>query len=856
MSLVTEKSGPARDIPVVWGNVPQRNKNFTGRESLLEQLSEHLAQRRQTAVLPYAIHGLGGVGKTQLAVEYAYRNSDRYQVVWWISADQPSITRSILATLAPRLGLTDLTPGRTEDAVAAVLDSLRRGVPYSRWLLIFDNADQPEELRELLPQGQSDGHVLVTSRNHRWQNVAETVEVDVFARQESLEFLRRRVTGITPDEADRLAEELGDLPLALEQAGALMVETGMPVGEYLKLLQAEAGKLLTENPPTDYPVPVAAAWSISMGHVSQQMPFALELLQRCALLGPEPIPRDLLSRGARVLTGPFGERLQDPIEVSRAMRELGRYALARIDNNRRTVQVHRLIQRLIRDGLTEEQTARIRNEVHLLLAERDPDGPADIANWSRYQELYLHLLPSAAAGSADPKVRRLVRNVAVYLYRTGEYTACNALIDVALKQWQEDSGPNDRDVLILKGQQADVLWGLGRYDEAYELRRPTLELMRAVLGEDNEVTLIVTNGHGADLRARGEFQAALELDRDSLDRHLVVFGESQIETFRARNNLSVDNELTGQYQVARELDEQNYDEELAFFGQDDHPEVVFVLSRISRDLRQEGRYTEALERAKLAHNRYQRIVAEKTLRQDHPWVLAQYRDLSIVQRLAGEVEPALNRARDAYNRYRASALGEDHPDSLAAGINLANALRLASSLGVAGGDFDEAVELLNSTVKRYGEVWRSTHPFAHVATINLAVAQFAMEGYEAALQYLEKARDGLDATVGPTHHYTLVCLTNLATAMAELGRAEEARRIGEETVPRLREVLGADHPHTLAATFNLALDKVSTGAVEEGDALRRDALERFRVILGPDHYDVRTADRGGRVASVIEPPPV
>nr|MDT0666166.1 tetratricopeptide repeat protein [Micromonospora sp. DSM 115978] len=185
------------------------------------------------------------------------------------------------------MGITSIAPGRIEDAVAAVLDALRRGEPYRRWLLIFDNADQPEMIRELMPHGPGD--VLVTSRNHRWHSMADTVEVDVFSRRESLQFLHRRVPGISDGEADRLAEDLGDLPLALEQAGALQAETGMSVEEYLQLLGNEASKLLAENPPSDYPVPVAAAWSLSVARLREQMPFAMELLRRCAFFGPEPI---------------------------------------------------------------------------------------------------------------------------------------------------------------------------------------------------------------------------------------------------------------------------------------------------------------------------------------------------------------------------------------------------------------------------------------------------------------------------------------------------------------------------------------------------------------------------------------
>jgi hypothetical protein len=365
------------DVPVIWGNVPQRNMNFTGREVMIQELRRRVTSE-VTAVLAHALHGMGGVGKTQLAVEYAYRYRADYQLVWWVPADQTSLVRSSLAALAPRLGL-DVPRGQIDDALAAVRDALRVGEPYARWLIIFDNADQPEALRDFLPDGP--GHVIVTSRNHRWQSVAATVEVDVFTRMESLEFLDRRVEGITEDEASRLADALGDLPLALEQAAALQVESGMTVDEYLVLLADESRQLLAQNPPADYPPGLAAAWGLSVARLKDQLPFAWELLRRCAFFGPEPIPRELMKNGRFVLDSPMKEDLADPIKFAQATRELGRYALVRVDNLRRTLQVHRLIQRLIRDEIDEEESAVIRHQVHLLLAAADPDEPDRIDHW-------------------------------------------------------------------------------------------------------------------------------------------------------------------------------------------------------------------------------------------------------------------------------------------------------------------------------------------------------------------------------------------------------------------------------------------------------------------------------------------
>lgn len=206
--MTTSPAQAPGDVPVIWGDVPQRNRNFTGREEILTRLREGLGEKSASTVavvLPTrALQGMGGVGKTALTVEFAHRYRSDYDVVWWIRADQTPLVRPQLASLAVRLGLPRVTATGIDAAVASVLDALRRGAPYSRWLLVFDNADQPEDLNDIIPRGP--GHVLITSRNHRWHSVVDTVPIDVFARTESTEFLSRRVSKkLSESDADRLA---------------------------------------------------------------------------------------------------------------------------------------------------------------------------------------------------------------------------------------------------------------------------------------------------------------------------------------------------------------------------------------------------------------------------------------------------------------------------------------------------------------------------------------------------------------------------------------------------------------------------------------------------------------------------
>jgi hypothetical protein len=841
---VSAPGSPGR-APAVWGNVPQRNKNFTGREDLLAELRRRVTSE-VTAVLPYALQGLGGVGKTQLTIEYAYRYAGDYEVVWWVPADQDALVRSNLAALAPRLGLTGVVPGRIDDTARAVLDALRRGEPYSRWLLIFDNADQPEALRGLIPHGP--GHVLITSRNHRWQSAADTVEVDVFARPESLQFLHRRVPGITDRDASRLAEELGDLPLALEQAGALMAETAMPVDTYIELLSEQASKILEENPPSDYDVSVAAAWGLSVARVSEQMPYAMELLRRCAYFGPEPIPMALINRGRYVLGPPLSDLLSDPILVSRANRELGRYALARIDNYRKTLQVHRLIQKLIRDAIGEEEGVAMRHEVHLLLAAADRGDPDDPEQWPRYADLLAHVGPAAVRECNQPEVRQLALNVVRYLFVTGQFAAALRSADRALELWIPESGEDDRDVLVMNRHKADVLWAVGEYDNAYRLSLSTLDTMREKLGEDHEDVLIMINTHVRDLRSQGRFAAALELDKASHARHQEVFGESHARTFFAANNLALDYSLTSDYRAARKLDEETYQDRRDFFGRDDHPATLLSLSALARDQRQLGEYADARAAGEQTFLTYQELVRQGVLAEDHPWVLLQAKDLAVARRKMGAVHEALELAQDVYDRYN-RRYGEDHPDTLAAAINLGNAQRLA-------GEFGEAAARIEDTVQRYRKVLGADHPYTHGTALNLAIVRRQLGDPAGARSLLEDALRGLEGTVGADHHYTLTCATNLASAHADLGETEQARQLGEDALRRFRAVLGADHPHTLACAANLALDLHALGETGKADELAADTRERYRRTLGEDHPDARDAAAGKRLDFDFEPPPL
>ena len=859
---VPEASMPRGSVPVIWGDVPTRNKNFTGRDDILDRLREG-ASSRVTAVLPESgphrsesdpgnpipqgVHGLGGVGKTAIAIEYAYRYRSEYDLVWWIAADQLPSVRGSLAELALRLGLEAAPAAGVDGLIAAVRDALRRGEPYSRWLIVFDNADQPEEIKDLIPTGSGD--VLITSRNHRWESVIRTVPMDVFRPQESKDFLLKRVRkGLTEADADRLAKELGHLPLALEQAGAMLAETGMPADEYLRLLKEHAAEIMNEGPPSGYPRSMTAAWKLSVDAVKRSRPQALEVLRCCAFFGPEPIPRDIFRRGAQETGTAVAEVLSNPIATASVMRELARYALITLDGD--AVKVHRLIQALLRDELSAEQQAAYRHEAHLIMAAAVPENPDDATSWSRFLGLLPHVNAEATELhlSREFAVRDLARGVIRYLYQSGDYASALTLTERFIEQWTADSGPDDENVLRAQRHLGNIQRLMGRYAEAYKVTEEALARARVALGEDDSTTLSLRTGFGADLRANGSFAAARKLDTESRVLLERKYGAKDGRTLRLLSSLALDHGLESDYITAQEMYELAFKEMRRVGSGATTLDVIGAWFGISWTLRLRGEFEDALDVAQDARD-YGRsssgVGAEHlyTLRTVNAYLIA-------CRRLPDKRLDALEESRGVLD-LATRRHGESNPDTLAIAIAMSNLMR---ATGVSY--HEKALELAEVTAERFTAVYGASHPYNYGCMTDLALLKRVTGDAVAARELDQEALQGLAAGLGDSHHYTLTAATNLASDLAALEQLEEARALGKDTLQKLETQLGPTHAHTLGCAANLALDIIAAGDEEGGKALQDKTLRLLLDTYGKDSADYVAAASGERLDPDFDPPAI
>jgi len=694
-AVLSQEALPGATGTVLPTHLPPRNRSFVGRRGLLAAVDATLDDdtRRPRAV---ALTGLGGVGKTELALELAHLRHRHGRVAWWISAEDPAGTATGLAALATALGIAPFE--RREDARAALWAELDR---TPGWLLVYDNADEPAQLEPFLPAARH-GDVIITSRNPAWRRIAHPVAIGPLARGESLAYVATR-TGDRPVEAETLAELLGDLPLALEQACAYIEQTRMSLPDYVDLFRRHRDGLLLRDVEGSGRT-VATTWGLAFDRLATRAPRAAQLLETIAFLAPDAISVATLGRFE-----------PDELDLQEALRELLRLSL--IDREADTVRVHRLVQDVVRarmtDGARRARLAAVAEEC-VSEVERTTTSGRDVPD-----ELAAHLVGLAGHGEAlgtepDGLVEAL-EGVAARQAERALYPAAEHVLRAALRLHGAVPTTSDAEVrgrlLCALGQVLDTA---GQLAPALTLHREAVALLEATTDADrpprSAVLAHAYNRLGHVLNCADDAAAAIVAHRQALDV-LHRAGRTDLEP-EVLIDLGYTLWSTGALDAAGEafasgramLDEQGRGDErgwahatggLGMVEQDagrldeavahhrtaiaaftrvfgaDHPDTAQAHDKLGYALRLQGRVDEAID----AHQRGARLL-ERVLGPDDSRVAMALTNLGLALVDAGTADQAVvvqTRAREIFAR----TLGGTHSSTLLAGERLADALLAA-----------------------------------------------------------------------------------------------------------------------------------------------------------------------------------
>jgi tetratricopeptide (TPR) repeat protein len=603
----------------LYWNLPPRNLFFTGRDEYLKNLEHGVAHGRAQA-----ISGLGGIGKTQTAIEYAYRHRDQYRAVLWSGADSRDALVSGFTAIASLLDL----PEKDERDANVVAQAVRRWLErQTGWLLILDNVeDLAGVVKPFLPASGT-GHVLMTTRLQATGAIAQNVELEKMELDEGALFLLRRAKLIVPDapldaasEADRKAAreitgEVAGLPLALDQAAAYIEETPSTPAKCLKLYRTEGAALRRRrgDQATEHGS-VTITFSLAFAQVEKANPAAADLIRACAFLVPGAIPEEIFTSGGRELGELLAEAAGKLLAWDAAVEAAGRFRLIHRNVANDTLNIHRLVQEVLKDGM-DAPTRRVWAE-RVVQALDEVFPYVEFQNWPQCERLIPHAIAAGPLvedfGLNSVAAARLLNQSGYYLKGRARYAEAEPLLQRALAIYEKAQGPDHADTATSLNNLAVLYDDQGRYAEAGPLYQRALAIREKVQGPDHPDTATSLNNLALLYSSQGRYAEAEPLLQRALAIHEKALGPDHPNTATSLNNLAEIYRGQGRYGEAEPLLRRALAIREKALGSD-HPSTGTSLNNLALLYRSQDRYGEA-------EPLYQRALAihEKALGPDHP----------------------------------------------------------------------------------------------------------------------------------------------------------------------------------------------------------------------------------------------
>jgi nucleoside phosphorylase/tetratricopeptide (TPR) repeat protein len=811
-----------------------RNTKFVGRQDEIAKLEELITMRDGPRMI--AITGLGGVGKTQVALELAYRLRDRDQEcsVFWIPCTSQAMIEQTFLQIAQKLGLHNLHPAEVREHIKIYLTSERAG----KWLLVFDNADDAEmwfrashaapPLEEFLPESEQ-GQVLFTTRNRKLAmklapfNVISIPDVDKETAVKILEqTLAHKDLSRDTTTTAALLEKLAFLPLAITQASAYIIQNAIPLSTYLALLQEQeqdAVELLSEDfrDPgryRDIQNTVITTWLISFQQIQHQNPVAADYLSFFACIGPRNIPESLLPQ---------------PTSRKQKIDALGLLNAYSFTNSQEAgISMHRLVHIATRNwirknGLYSHWIQRVADQMQNVF----PDNQyTNRGLWQEYLPHALVLMYDNEFVIQEYRYLDLTGKVADCLASDGRYQEAEVFYNKLMRINQDRVGSEHPSTLTSMSNLASAYWNQGRWSEAEKLEIQVMETSKVVLGTEHSNTLTSMANLASTYLNQGRWNEAEKLYTQALETRMMVLGAEHPDTLITMSNLASTYRKQGRWNEAEKLGVQVIQTSKKVFGAE-HPDTLTSMANLASAYREQGRWNEA---EKLG---VQVIETFKTvLGTEHPYTLTSMSDLA----LTFWSQSRWNEAEKLGVQVLATSrlvLGAEHPHTLISMTNLASTYRNQ-------GRWNEAEKLGVEVMEASKIVLGTEHPDTLNSLANLA-STFGHQGRWNEAEKLEvQVMETSKTVLGAKHPSTLTSMSNLASTYQNQGRWSEAEKLEVQVMETSKTVLGAKHPKTLSSMANLASTYWNQGRWSEAEKLEVQVMETYKRVLGTGHPDTLT----------------
>lgn len=833
--------GPGRGLVRVLHLMPQQATDFV-EQDVLEDLIDDLSTSAETSLV--SLSGLRGVGKTQLAAAVARHCANAgWPVVAWVNAESRETAVAGLLDVAVQAGL--FLDGEPAERSVARLINTWNGTPVRQRLVVFDNLTDADHLHGLRPQDGA-ATLLVTTADQA-AAIGQVVNVDVFTPDQARDYLEKRTGLADPDGADRVAVELGYLPLALAQAAwTIQTLTGIDYDTYLRELNAQPlDTVLTREDGVDYPRSAVAAIRLSLQTAldrSRDPELTRTMYGVLAVLDPSGVQVNWL------------RTMADPLKTGRVLKALQNSAIAPASQDGTRVVMHRLVARVVRHETNLDQA---HDTAAALLHAVDPDEHAGY--WEQRREateMATHLLalrdhqhPTATPANVTPVTRQhswsprakpepADTNPAILAaIDCGSWLTELQDLDTALRILELAAGDSER---MLGGDHPDTLtsWShlasahkaAGDLGRAVPMFQKTLSDRERVLGLDHPSTLTSRSNLAVAYWSMGDLGRAIPLLQETLADEERLLGADHPGTLGSRSNLALAYWSKGDLGQAISLLQETLAHRERVLGAD-HPHTLSSRSNLAAVYESAG----DLGRAILLHQETSEAM-ERVLGADHPHTLASRSNLALAYWSQGDLGQAIPLLQETLGD-RERVLGADHPETLISRSNLALAYQSADDLG-------RAIPLFQETSEAMERVLGADHPDTLISRSNLAGAYRSAGDLERAMPLYQSTLADRERALGADHPNTLTSRSYLAGAYLSMGDLGQAIRLFRETLADRERVLSADHPDTLTSRNNLAAAYESAGNLGRAIPLFQETLTDRERVLGADHPDTLSSREG------------